>query len=144
MAGPTNKKPSIFQQAKARPAEAPSRSQTEHQDEHKRKQLLVVAAQEARLRPNSKTLNRGLLTAMALDEAFKVYREAIKALRKSMHEKLAPGQRGFIRDAQKRYEELRALKALAEEDVVAEANKLHPIVGQLSRIAEEIVNEAKT
>ena len=102
----------------------------------------MVASEEARGRPNSKTMNRGLLTAMALDEAFKVYRDAIKALRKVMNDKINPGQPGYIRDAEKRYNELRMLKAMAEEDVVAEANKLHPIIGKLNRMAEEIVNEA--
>jgi hypothetical protein len=134
-----DKKPSLFEQAKKA---TPTQSPTERLDNQKRKQLLDVAAEEVRIQPNSKTLNRGLLTAMALDEAYKVYRQAIGALRKSMNEPLKPGQKGFIKDAERRYEALRTLKTMVEEDVLAEANKLHPSIGKLSADAEAILMEA--
>jgi len=134
------KKPSLLDQAKkATPAVSP----TERLDTQKRKLLLEVAAEEVRIQPNRKTLNRGLLTAMALDEAYKVYRQAVSALRKSINDKLKAGQKGYIKDAEKRYESLRTLKVMVEEDVMAEANKLHPSIGKLSSDSETILMESK-
>lgn len=135
-----DKKPSLFQQAKKATS---TKSPTELLDDQKRKQLLEVAAEEVRIQPNRKTLNRGLLTAMALDEAYKVYRQAISVLRKNMNERLEPGQKGYLKDAESRYEALRTLKVMVEEDVMAEANKLHPSIGKLSADSEAILMEAK-
>ena len=135
-----DKKPSLFEQAKKA---IPTQSPTERLDNQKRKQLLDVAAEEVRSQPNRKTLNRGLLTAMALDEAYKVYRQAISALRKSLNDKLKAGQKGYVKDAEKRYEALRTFKIMVEEDVMAEANKLHPSIGKLSADSEAIVMESK-
>ncbi|MCC6806731.1 MAG: hypothetical protein IT381_04865 [Deltaproteobacteria bacterium] len=141
-----DKKPSLFDQIKKNAAAAgldkkTATSPTERMDNERRKQMLDVASEEVRLRPESPTMNRGLLTAMALDEALKIYREAIALLRAAFD--LKPGAKGHIKDAKERYEQLRLLKSLAEEDVVAEPNKLHPSIAKLSATAEAIVAEAK-
>ena len=132
MPGP-NDKPNLFKKVKSADGPGAATSATEREDTHKRKQLLKVASEEVRLRPDSKTTNLGLLTAMGLDEAIKVYREAITVLRA-----------GLVANSKARYDELRQAKALVDEDVNAEPSKIHPSIGKLTALAEAVVAEAKT
>src|SRR5689334_17252610 len=74
MAGPGEKKPSLFQQIRVNAEKTAAKKQDEatktaRLDEQRRKQLVETASEEVRLQPDSATLNRGLLAAMAVDEA---------------------------------------------------------------------------
>jgi hypothetical protein len=142
MPPPNGKKPSLFQQIKATADKADKKPKsgttTSRYDENKRKHMLDTASEEARLRPNSATVNRGLLTAMAVDEAYKAYREAVTLLRAALGGSGAP-----LKDAQKRYDDLRALKTTVDEDVAADPNQAHPSIGKLTAAADGVIREAK-
>lgn len=135
MPGPNDKKPSLFQQMKKTATAAPQKataSTTSRLDEQKRKAMLASASEEVRMRPDSATLNRGLLTAMAVDEAIKAYREALALFKTHV-----------LKDAEKRERDLRLLKSILDEDIAAEPNKVHPSIQKLTDAAEALLREGK-
>lgn len=134
MPGPNDKKPNLFTSAMGnigKKADGKITSPTEMQDNRKRKAMVTIAAEEKKMRPESATANRTMIAAMAVDEAFKLFRQALAALRAGLP------------DAAKREQDLRVLKATVEEDIAANAQKVHPSIPKLSQACEVILREAR-
>lgn len=102
------------------PSQPTSQSATERFDEFKKKQVMASAEAEVRLKPEDSDSNRALVAAMTLEEAYGLYRKALRALRVSVDKKLEPGAAGFIAEAATRIPKLRELKALVDEDFAAD------------------------